>query len=363
MADIAATAEALAIAVRAGHPVLLWGAPGTGKTSVVRGLADAADLPCEVVVASIREPTDFSGLPVVAPDGSVRFAPPAWAARLAEAGRGVLFLDELSTAPPAVQAALLRVVLDRVVGDIPLPNSVSVIAAANPPEQAAGGWDLAPPLANRFVHLHWETDGRTVANGLAFGFAVPSVPPVGDTGTDVARWRGLVAGFLSARPMLHLQVPGDEHQAGRAWPSPRSWEAAALLAGTADAAHAAPEVRARLVAGCVGEGVAIELLAWVDDLDLPDPEALLADPTGMQLPERDDRLFAVLASVVAVVVEDLTVERWNAAWEVLALAAKRGTPDVAATAAMELARRQPPGASAHPATREFLPLLRQAGLV
>ncbi|MPY96333.1 MAG: AAA domain-containing protein, partial [Acidimicrobiia bacterium] len=142
----------MGIAVAAGVPVLLWGAPGTGKTSALRAMAGAAGLPCEVVIASIREPSDFAGLPIVV-DGDVRFAPPAWARRLAEAGEGLLFLDELSTTPPAVQAALLRVVLERVVGDLALPEAVAVVAAANPPEQAADGWDLSPPLANRFCHL------------------------------------------------------------------------------------------------------------------------------------------------------------------------------------------------------------------
>ena len=105
-------AEALGVAVAARVPVLLWGAPGTGKTSAIRAMAQTMGLPCETVIASIREPSDFAGLPIVVGDG-VRFAPPAWARRLAEAGRGLLFLDELSTAPPAVQAALLRVVLER----------------------------------------------------------------------------------------------------------------------------------------------------------------------------------------------------------------------------------------------------------
>ena len=160
-------AEALGIAVAARVPVLLWGAPGTGKTSAIRAMAEAMGLPCETVIASIREPSDFAGLPVVAQGdpvtgngksgGSavVRFAPPLWALRLAEAGTGLLFLDELSTAPPAVQAALLRVVLERTVGDLALPADVAVVAAANPPEQAADGWDLSAPLANRLCHLTW----------------------------------------------------------------------------------------------------------------------------------------------------------------------------------------------------------------
>src|SRR3974377_1829443 len=136
-------AEALGVAVAAGVPVLLWGAPGTGKTSAIRGMAQAMDLPCETVIASIREPSDFAGLPIVVGGQTVQFAPPAWARRLAEAGHGLLFLDERATPPPAWQASLLGVVLERAVGDLTLPEEVAVVAAANPPEQAADGWDLS----------------------------------------------------------------------------------------------------------------------------------------------------------------------------------------------------------------------------
>jgi MoxR-like ATPase len=91
--------EALGVAVAARVPVLLWGTPGTGKTSAIRAMAETMGLPCETVIASIREPSDFAGLPIVVGD-QVRFAPPAWARRLAEAGRGLLFLDELSPRRP-----------------------------------------------------------------------------------------------------------------------------------------------------------------------------------------------------------------------------------------------------------------------
>src|SRR3984885_1975060 len=132
--DNPTASEALSIAISAGVPVLLWGSPGTGKTSAVLGLAERSGWPCEVVIGSIREPTDFGGLPVVV-EGEVRLAPPSWAKRLVAAGYGLLFLDELTTAPPAVQAAMLRVVLERVVGDLVLPEDVRVVAAANPPEE------------------------------------------------------------------------------------------------------------------------------------------------------------------------------------------------------------------------------------
>src|SRR3954469_9184714 len=167
---------ALGTAVAARVPVLLWGAPGTGKTSAIRAMAAAAGWACETVIASIREPSDFAGLPIVV-DGGVRFAAPTWARQLAAAGRpGLLFLDEISTAPPAVQAALLRVVLERVVGDLELPDEIPVVAAANPPELAADGWDLSAPLANRFCHLQWTVDPKAVAEGMAAGFPAPRVP-------------------------------------------------------------------------------------------------------------------------------------------------------------------------------------------
>src|SRR6202046_5077042 len=209
------TVEALGVAVAARVPVLLWGAPGTGKTSAIRAMAQAMGLPCETVIASIREPSDFAGLPIVV-GGDVVFAPPAWARRLAEAGRGLLFLDELSTAPPAVQAALLRVVLERAVGDLTLPEEIAVVAAANPPEQAADGWDLSAPLANRLCHLSWDIDPRAVADGLAGGWVPPVVPalPEGWQAEEILS-RGLVAAFLHVRPALALAPPCDPVWAGR----------------------------------------------------------------------------------------------------------------------------------------------------
>jgi hypothetical protein len=223
------TAEALGVAVAARVPVLLWGAPGTGKTSAIKAMAAALGLPCETVIASIREPSDFAGLPVVA-EGKVIFAPPRWARNLAMQERGVLFLDEISTAPPAVQAALLRVVLERVVGDLELPDGIVVVAAANPPEFAADGWDLSPPLANRFCHLDWPVEAHAFAEGLSGGWPAPVVPhlPAG-WDSQVALGRGLISGFVSVRPTLVVHMPQDGSSAGRGWPSPRSWEMAARL--------------------------------------------------------------------------------------------------------------------------------------
>ena len=354
-------AEALGIAVAARVPVLLWGAPGTGKTSAIRAMAQAMGLPCETVIASIREPSDFAGLPVVT-GNSVRFAPPLWAIRLAEAGTGLLFLDELSTAPPAVQAALLRVVLERTVGDLALPADVAVVAAANPPEQAADGWDLSAPLANRLCHLAWDASPASIAEGLAGGWAPPVVPllPDGWDAEELAM-KGIVAAFLRVRPALAVAPPVSAADAGRGWPSPRTWEMAARLLGAADQAGASWEVRSALVRGAVGDGAGTEFLAWLTEMDLPDPEEVLADPGKFRLPERDDRAYAALASIAAAVAARPTPERWCAGWRVLGQCPRA---DVAAVAARVLAKCRPDGLTElPPEIRQFAPLLREAGML
>jgi hypothetical protein len=354
--------EALGVAVAAQVPVLLWGAPGTGKTSAIRAMAEAMGLPCETVIASIREPSDFAGLPIVVGDG-VRFAPPMWARRLADAGHGLLFLDELSTAPPAVQAALLRVVLERAVGDLTLPDQVAVVAAANPPEQAADGWDLSAPLANRMCHLSWEADPRAVADGLAGGWTAPSVPLIPDgTQAEEILSRGLVAAFLHVRPALVCAPPSDAASAGRGWPSPRTWEMAARLMAAGNAAGSSQDARSALIRGAVGDGAGIEFLSWLVEMDLPDPEVVLADPAAFRLPERGDRAYAALAAIAAAVAGQPTPERWTAGWRVLGLAAD-SAPDVAAVAARVLARCRPEGAALPEEIKRFAPVLRDAGLL
>ena len=374
MGDLDETVQALGVAVAARVPVLLWGAPGTGKTAAVNALAKALGWPCETVIAAIREPSDFAGLPVIERSvgaaeggkGRVVFAPPRWAERLADAGRGLLFLDEISTAPPAVQAALLRVVLERTVGDLALPDDVTVVAAANPPDQAADGWDLSAPLANRFCHLDWPVDAEAVRNGFLRGFPAPVPPELADGWEDtVATQRAVIAAFLAARPTLTCVVPSDAAGAGRGWPSPRSWDMAARLLAAAAAVRPRPVpdgVRAALVEGAVGEGPGTEFLVWVVEADLPDPEAVLADPASFVLPERPDRALAALGAITAAVLGRPSVERWLAGWAVLGVAADSAV-DLAAVSARDLARARPPGAPVPQEVARFGTLLSDAGLL
>lgn len=334
--------EALTLAVAADLPVLLWGEPGIGKTAALTQLAAALDLPLTTVIASVHEPSDFSGLPIVGDDPAehgVPMAPPDWAVRLVRAGRGLLFLDELSTAAPAVQAALLRLVLERRIGSLHLPPGVRIVAAANPRSSAADGWELSPPLANRFVHLQWTHDHEVVVRGLGGTWPRATLPRLDPEELPAAVHfaRRAVCGLLSARPALVHRLPSSETRRGGPWPSPRSWEMTLRLIAFATAAGSSREVLSLLVRGTVGDGPGLELLAGLDRMDLPDPEALLADPADAALPERGDLRQAVLDGVVAAVRERPEKSRWDAAWALLVRAVETGAPDLVVVPATTLA--------------------------
>ncbi|MFF1822255.1 AAA family ATPase [Kribbella sp. NPDC058245] len=334
--------EALTLAVAADLPVLLWGEPGIGKTAALTQLAASLDLPLTTVIASVHEPTDFSGLPIVGDNPTVQgvpMAPPQWAVELVQAGRGLLFLDELSTATPAVQAALLRVVLERRVGALQLPPGVRIVAAANPRASSADGWELSPPLANRFVHLYWVHDREVVVRGLGGTWPraeLPSLIPE-RLPAAVAYARQAVCSFLEARPTLIHRLPTTETRRGGAWPSPRSWEAALTLLAFGTAAAVSRDVLALLVRGTIGDGPGLELLAHLDRMELPDPESLLADPAAAELPERGDLRQAALEAVIAAIGAQPERARWEAGWAVLIRALETGLPDLLVAPAMALA--------------------------
>ncbi|MFF2568461.1 AAA family ATPase [Streptomyces sp. NPDC058084] len=334
--------EAMTLAVAADLPVLLWGEPGIGKTAALTQLAEELDLPLTTVIASVHEPSDFSGLPIVGEDPAsqgVPLAPPDWAVRLVREGRGLLFLDELSTATPAVQAALLRLVLERRIGSLRLPSGVRIVAAANPRSSAADGWELSAPLANRFVHLQWTHDHEVVVRGLGGTWPRATLPRLDPDLLPAAvdRARRAVCGLLTARPALVHRLPGTETRKGGAWPSPRSWDMTLSLIAFATAAGSSRDVLSMLVRGTVGDGPGLELLACLDRMDLPDPEELLADPANAELPERGDRRQATLEGVVEAVKARPERERWDAAWALLVRAMETGAPDLVVVPATTLA--------------------------
>lgn len=364
--------QALGICVSARIPVLLWGDPGIGKTAVIESAAGAG-WHVETLIVSHYEPSDFAGLPVVR-SGSVDLAPPAWAQRLASVdGPSIAFFDEFSTASPALQAAALRPLTHYEVGALRLPETVSFVAAANPADVAAAGWELAAPTASRFVHVDWILPLEVYAECMVTG-DWPAMP-VYDRSTEAlagvlaetsAAERVLLSGFLRARSSQLSVIPKDAAARGRAFPTPRTWDYAARLSAFAVAVGAPKAVRRLLVAGCVGEAAAHEYLAWVTAQDLPDPEALLADPAGCTFDRlRADRVYVLLQSVLSAVTRRNTPERWSDAVRVCAAAARDVDIDPAVPVVRALMRpgMRPADAAVPSEIAVFAPALALAGLL
>jgi hypothetical protein len=284
----------LSAAISADVPVLLWGAPGTGKTSAIYQIADEAGAHLEVLIGSTLDPVDVGGLPVPDATGQIQISAPPWARRLRAAmddGRPAwLLLDELSCSPEAVQAALLRVVQERTVAGVDL-SGCRVMAAANPADSAAAGGWLAPATANRWLHLEWRVDPEAWCRGTLAGWG-----RAWDAAT--ARVAASVAAWVTRSPGALLDLP-DDHQSGRSWPSPRSWTAAIRAVGVVGMDS---PLAATLASGCVGAAAASEWLEWAALGDLPDPEEILAGRAG--LPTRGDRVRAAAYAVVAAALAD-----------------------------------------------------------
>jgi len=360
MTDLATTITVLDACGRARVPALLISEPGMGKSSLIRSLAASNQMLCETVLGSIREPADFAGLPVVTDDG-VRLEAPAWAKRLVEAGCGYLFMDELTTVPGSVQAAMLAVALDRTVGDLRLPWDVRMVAGANPPDSAADGHELSAPLANRFLHVTFAPSVDEWLTGSASGWGAP--PASRAVAADKMRREAraaLVRGFIHVRPDLLDAGPSNLADAGSPWPSRRTWTMLGdVLAHVRDDDPATTQA---VAFGLVGEGAAIEFLEWWAKADLPLPEDVIADPASFDWDSSPDRVWAVLSAVAGWAAARGTVAAWRDAWKPV-MAAADVAPDVAAAAARMLGRSRPASASVPATVKKFTPILQAAGLI
>ncbi len=249
------------------RPLLIWGKPGTGKTESVERAGSELKVHVETLIASILEPQDIGGLPF-RDDGKVSFSPPGFLKRL-ETG-GILFLDELTTTHPQMQGPLLRLILQKTAGEFRLPESVRIIAASNPPIQSAGGWDLTPPLANRFIHASWEPDLDSWCPGR----------------------HPAVRGFLAKRPHLFApDLPKEWKMEFYSYPSPRSWEGVGRIISCKG-------FDSELISGCVGQAATGEFLQYIKALDLLDPHEVLKNPSLLKTCKTEDSGFASLLSAL-----------------------------------------------------------------
>lgn len=359
--DLKTAALLIDAACSAGVPPLLRGLPGIGKTSLVYALAEARGRHLEVVLASVREPADFAGLPRIGEHGDTEFAPPRWARAVAD-GNGMVLFDELNTAPPTTQGAALRVVAEGWVGDLRLPPDTWLIAAMNPVEVAAGGFDLTPPLANRFMHLDVAPAANTWVSGMVTGWVDAGEVEVSNDPTpgEVADVVGAVTGFVAANERWLHRLPDDPTLASGAWPSPRTWDYVCRVLPRVAAFDA--EVRFDAVAGLVGREAAAEFVTWRTEADLPDAASVVADPSIVEWSDRGDRLVAILRSVAAYAAA--TPDQWGGAIAVVEAAMSAGADDAAATVVADLLAVKPKGAQVDPKMMaRFAPLLTRAGKI
>ncbi len=251
-------------------PIFIWGAPGIGKSSIVKQIAERKGLRFLDVRLSLLDPTDLKGIPFFdAENRKGVWAPPSFLPD-DEDSRGILFLDEINTASPAVQASAYQLVLDRQVGEYRLPEGWSIVAAGNRENDRGVVYKMPPPLANRFVHLEMEAD---FADWKAWAFR---------KGIDAS-----IVAFLAYDPKMLFRF--DPASTEKAFATPRSWEYVdrVLKSGIETS------LLLDTIAGAVGREAAVAFVSFRQVMDtLPDPEAILSGKKE-QVPE-DTRVLTAL---------------------------------------------------------------------
>ena len=247
-------------AFRKKRPVFLWGAPGIGKSDIVKQITHSFSNSHLIDIRlSLWEPTDIKGIPYFdANEGKMVWGAPSElpdAAMAAKYDTIVLFLDEMNSAAPSVQAAAYQLILNRKVGTYKLPDNVIIIAAGNRDADKGVTYRMPAPLANRFVHLE-----LAVSFDDWFQWAVDN-----NQHTDVI-------GYLTfAKNDLY---DFDPKSSSRSFATPRSWSFVSELIEDDDDDDS---TTTDLVAGAVGEGLAVKFMAHRKvSAKMPNPTDILS---------------------------------------------------------------------------------------
>ena len=240
------------------RPLFIWGPPGIGKSDIVSQITDSFEKSKLIDIRlSLWDPTDIKGMPYYAAnDNTMKWAPPMELPDAAMAKKYktiVLFLDEMNSAAPAVQAAAYQLILNRKVGTYVLPDNVLIVAAGNRDADKGVTYRMPAPLANRFVHLELKVDFDDW-----FQWAVNN-----DIHQDVV-------GYLtfSKKDLYDF----DPKSPSRSFATPRSWSFVSELLEDDDDENTTTD----LVSGSVGEGLAVKFMAHRKMASkLPNPSEIL----------------------------------------------------------------------------------------
>ena len=226
-------------AIQTRRPVFLWGPPGIGKSDIVKQIGEDAGREVVDVRLALWEPTDIKGIPYYNADqGKMVWAPPSELPTDPES-TAVIFLDELNSAPPAVQAAAYQLILNRRVGTYELPKGVDVVAAGNREGDRGVTYRMPAPLANRFIHLEMKIDFDDFQEWAVMNNVHPEV--VGYVG-------------FAKQDLYDF----DPKSPSKAFATPRSWVFVSDLLKDDDCDI---DTLHNLIAGAVGDGLAVKFMA------------------------------------------------------------------------------------------------------
>jgi len=265
--------------------VMLWGAPGVGKSQAVKEIAKEIQEQTgkKTVVTDVRlvlfNPIDLRGIPTANADKTlaVWLKPKIFDMDAGKNVVNILFLDEITSAPQSVQAAAYQITLDRVIGEHKLPDNCIVIAAGNRTTDKSVAYKMPKALANRLMHIDVEGNFESwrkwaVENGI----------------------NKKVLGFLSFKQNLLFGFNASSEDL--AFATPRSWEMVSnVLNCLADDINAVYP----LIAGLVGTGIAIELKTWANVYEeLPKIEDIFKGKCKI-VPQSTDALYALTAAMTS----------------------------------------------------------------
>ena len=265
-------------------PLMLWGPPGIGKSTVIRELTDELGIGFIDVRLAQREPVDIRGLPVPRDDreGVDWIISSDWPREGQEdyVDRGIILFDELTAADPSLQVAAYEFILDRRLGKLyEVPKGWYIVAAGNRTEDAAVARTMSSALANRFLHLELAANSKDWIEWAILNGVEPNV-----------------IAFIRYRPGLLFSMTGNRE---RGWPSPRSWERVSFELQMAQETGLSRGSQRTIVEGLVGTGAAIEFLGFVEWAEkIPDVEGMLRGDVSIQFPDRTDQQYAMVSAAV-----------------------------------------------------------------
>ena len=258
-------------------PILLRGAPGVGKSTIVRTIANKLNIGFVDVRLAEMERVDFAGLPSVA-DGTTEWNVPSFWPRDPDS-KGIILLDEITSAPADVQVAAYQIVLDRKISNsnYKLPNGWFIVAAGNRTNDRAVVKTMSSALANRFMHFEVAAN---IEDWILWAVAHDIHPSV--------------TGYLRYRPESLFKMDAQNLEMG--WPSPRSWERVSNVLpmfGTNE------DVLRKAVYGLVGNNVGVEFMEFhrINE-QFDDVLEMLTNPKAeVKIPKEIDRKYALVSAV------------------------------------------------------------------